>query len=78
MREVLDQLIREHGLDINALAILRSEKTSSSIVRYRIALDVCWGHWPGSDDGDSTAVSGIPPIHPGLLGTWNGVPFEVQ
>ena len=75
MREVLAELIREHGLNLNAWDILRSEETSNSTVLYRMALDVNWTHWPPSDGDDAAASSRIPPIHPGRLGSENGVPF---
>jgi len=78
MRGVLAQLILEHGLNLNAWNILRSEKTSSSTVRYRITLDVTWEHWPGLDDGEANGMPSIVPICPGPVGSVNALSVEVH
>jgi len=78
MRETLAELLLEHGLNLNAWNILRSEKTSNSIVRYRITLDVTWEHWPGLDDGEAKGAPSIVPIRPVLVGSVNGLSVEVQ
>jgi len=78
MREVLAELILEHELNLNAWNVLRSEKTSSATVRYRITLDVTWEHLPRLDEGETNGATAIRPIHPGLLGSAKHALPEVQ
>ena len=49
MRDVLDRIIKEEGLDLKASEIIRSEESSTCVVRYRIWADVMWEHWPRQD-----------------------------
>ena len=67
MRDVLAQLIKEEGLDLDAWEIIRSEETSTRVVKYRITIDVVWEHWSGSDD-DTLSDPRLPKIPPALLG----------
>ena len=44
IRVVLQKLIDDEGLDLDASSIIRSEETSTRSVRYRIDTDVSWIH----------------------------------
>lgn len=77
MRAVLAELIKEEGLDLDANEIIRSEETSTRVVRYRITIDVIWEHW-SSSDGDSLSDPRLPKIPPALLGPGTGVRLEAQ
>jgi len=64
VRSVLTKLIEEEGLDLKADDIIRSEETSTRVVRYRIACDVSWEHWPRQDDEHWNADVDIPLVYP--------------
>jgi hypothetical protein len=44
IRKTLTGLFKEEGLDLNAWDIVRSEDSSTKVVRYRINIDVKWWH----------------------------------
>jgi hypothetical protein len=76
MREALTGLIQEHGLPFNASDILRSEKTSSGTVGYRITLEVSWEHWPDQDEGEASRYLRPTAGSPGLPDVGHVVPIE--
>lgn len=66
IRDVLQKLFDEEGLDLNAPDIIRSEETSTRSVRYRFNANVTWVHWPLPEGENST--SGLPfPEVPGPI-----------
>ncbi|MGB6688543.1 MAG: hypothetical protein WBE76_11935 [Terracidiphilus sp.] len=76
MRDVLAILIKEEGLDLDAKEVIRSEETSTRVVRYRIGIDVMWEHWQRPENPDEFFDPRIPDIPPGLLGPGVGVRLE--
>jgi hypothetical protein len=64
IRAVLAALIAVERLDLNAEDILRSEETSTRVVRYKIDADVNWEHWPLQDGVDLVSDVLIPKIRP--------------
>jgi len=71
MRDVLGQLIKEEGLDLDANEIIKSEVTSTRVVRYRITIDVIWEHWPRPNGSETISDPRMPKIPPALLGSNN-------
>jgi hypothetical protein len=51
IREQFDDLFAEEGLPLRAKDLIRSEESSTLLVRYRIVADVSWEHWPRPDSG---------------------------
>lgn len=60
IREQLDALFAEEGIPLRARDIIRSEESSTRLVRYRIVADVSWEHWPRPDGGAAHSGSGAP------------------
>jgi len=60
IREQLDALFAEEGIPLRARDIIRSEESSTRLVRYRINADVSWEHWPRQDDRARRSVQQVP------------------
>jgi len=60
IREQLDALFAEDGLPLRAKDIIRSEESSTRLVRYRINADVTWEHWPHPDTGTAVTLPQSP------------------
>lgn len=78
IREALALLFEEEGLDLDAWDIVRSEESSTRVVRYRINADVSWVHWPPPEEGDPSGVPHVPRVPPGLLPSAAGLPYEIR
>jgi hypothetical protein len=66
IRAAFAAVISEQGLDLDAEAILRSEETSTRVVRYKLAADISWEHWHLWDCEESILVPQVPPFRPSL------------
>ncbi len=72
IRDTLQKLFDEEGLDLDPSSIIRSEETSTRSVRYRLVADVIFWHWPGPDgenlnlglptDGNNGPILNLRPV----------------
>lgn len=62
IRDFLQKLFDEEGLDLNASDVIRSEETSTRSVRYRLNADVTWVHWPLPEGKEPTLGLPFPQV----------------
>lgn len=67
VRDVLQKLIDDEGLGLNASNIICSEETSTRSVRYRINADVSWIHRPVAGSEESNLDLPFPQIPEAIL-----------
>ena len=77
IRDVLQKLVDDEGLDLDASSIIRSEGTSTRCVRYRINADVNWVHRPEPGDAESNLDLVFAQVHGVILNSAQAASLRV-